>query len=322
MINAISVLMPVYNSANFLQSSIDSILNQTFKNFEFLIIDDGSTDNSKEVIERYNDSRIRYIQNNHHGLSKTLNYGLKIAKYDWIARMDADDIAVPNRLSIQVDYLKYKGENNIVSSWYVLFKHNKVSGLIKTPIYNDDITQALLLHNVICHPGVMYNRKIIIANGGYSDIPVEDYDLWLRIKNNIEFYIIPKPLILLRENSQSLTRTNIYSTNISVQKIHNLHCKSFNQRFLSDISKKLLILGWREFFYGDKRKARNYWRKIIVSGEMNFKISLAFLSTFLPELIFIKLKDKRIHSRIDLYLFCSIKTRKKIKKLVSSRVKD
>ena len=122
MINSITILMPVFNSAKYLKKSIESILNQTFTNYEFLIIDDGSKDNSIQIIKAYNDSRIRLLSNKHMGIVRTLNIGLKEANNDWIARMDADDIATADRLSTQVEYLRDKNESHIVSSWYILFK--------------------------------------------------------------------------------------------------------------------------------------------------------------------------------------------------------
>jgi glycosyltransferase involved in cell wall biosynthesis len=102
----ISVVMPVYNAAQYLREAIDSILNQTFRDFEFIIINDGSTDRSLEIIQSYNDDRIRLINQKNTGLAKALNNGIAIAKSDFIARMDADDISIPERLTSQFSFLE------------------------------------------------------------------------------------------------------------------------------------------------------------------------------------------------------------------------
>ncbi|MFZ0453079.1 MAG: glycosyltransferase [Ignavibacteriaceae bacterium] len=310
--------MPVYNSAKYLKKSIDSILNQTFTNFEFLIIDDGSLDDSRKIINEYKDSRIRLISNAHMGIAKTLNIGLKEANYEWIARMDSDDIATVNRLSSQVEYLKHKNENHIVSSWYFIFKNSRILGLIKTPVNNKDIKKALLLHNVICHPGVMYNRKLIMQLGEYSDIPMEDYDLWFKVKNQVTFYNIPIPLILMRLNPSSLTRKNIHETNVSIKKIQNHYRQFLNEEFSINNTEKILILGWREFFYGDKKKARRIWSKVIFSKSNSIKLSIAFLITYLPQQIFTIFIEKKLRSRFELFIHCSVSFRKKIKLLISN----
>jgi glycosyltransferase involved in cell wall biosynthesis len=102
----ISILMPVYNGEKYLREAIDSILNQTFTDFEFLIVDDGSTDNSVEIINSYQNSRINLVKNDkNEGLVYTLNRGLSLAKGEYIARMDCDDISLPERLKKQIDFL-------------------------------------------------------------------------------------------------------------------------------------------------------------------------------------------------------------------------
>ena len=103
----VTVLMPVYNCEKYLRESIESILNQTFKDFEFLIINDGSSDKSAEIVESYNDNRINFVQNEKNiGLAASLNRGLDIAKGEYIARMDADDISLPERLEKQVRFME------------------------------------------------------------------------------------------------------------------------------------------------------------------------------------------------------------------------
>ncbi len=98
---SITVLLPTFNSGEYLSTSIKSILEQTYTDFEFLIVDDGSTDSTENIVKSFKDKRIKYLKKKRTSLPDTLNYGLKHAKYEWIARMDADDFALPNRLEEQ-----------------------------------------------------------------------------------------------------------------------------------------------------------------------------------------------------------------------------
>ena len=102
----LTVLMPTYNSCQYIETAIKSVLNQTYKDLELLIVDDGSTDDTESSISEFSDTRIRYIKKEHEGLAASLNYGLKIAKHDWVSRMDADDISHPKRLEKQISILE------------------------------------------------------------------------------------------------------------------------------------------------------------------------------------------------------------------------
>ena len=124
----ITVLMPVYNGEKYLRPAIESILNQTFSDFEFLIINDGSTDNSESIILSYKDERIRYVKNeNNLKLIKTLNKGIDLARGKYIARMDADDISLPTRLEREIEYMESHPECGLVSVFpYVMSESGKI----------------------------------------------------------------------------------------------------------------------------------------------------------------------------------------------------
>jgi glycosyltransferase involved in cell wall biosynthesis len=122
----ITVLMPVYNAEQFLREAIDSMLNQSFRDFEFLIMDDGSTDSSISIIQQYQDPRIRLIRNEKNlGISPTLNKGIELASSDLIARMDADDISYPDRLQKQYDYMMAHPDCALLSAWARVITHDK-----------------------------------------------------------------------------------------------------------------------------------------------------------------------------------------------------
>lgn len=181
----LSVLMPVYNAEPFLQQAIESILNQTFTDFEFLIIDDCSTDTSLQIINSYNDKRIRVINHKtNQGLIATLNEGIGLAKAPLIARMDADDISRPMRFEKQLSYLNTHAETVALGTEAtVISADNRI--LYEQVVLKDDFALKRLLA-VACplvHGSVIFNRSAVLKAGGYRKEAylVEDYDLWHRL---------------------------------------------------------------------------------------------------------------------------------------------
>jgi len=293
----ISVLLPVYNGEKYISIAIKSILNQTYKNFELLIIDDGSTDRTERVIKLFNDKRINYIRKKHSGLADTLNFGLKIAQYDWVARMDADDIAHPERLNEQIKMIEPTKENYIILSWAAYFNNNKILFTVDTPIKDNELKKKLSLHCYINHPSVLYNRKFILSNGGYNTSlkSFVDFELWLRIKNIAQFIVIPKYLIFINERKNSLSRSNNNKKIIFeyLNKYYSLEAKTsaFTEKEIKAIQ------GWREYFYGDPKLARKYWIQnfVILS---NYRIFLAFIITFFPLQFIIWFKSNQVKLRL------------------------
>lgn len=208
--------MPVYNGEKYLRESIDSILNQTFQDFEFLIIDDGSSDRSLEIIKSYQDNRIRIIKNAKNlGISQSLNNGLNLAKGDYIARMDCDDISLPNRFYTQVNFLNRNSEVVVVGSYMDLIDPEgyKTKQQYLYPLTNENIIYSMLYSNPMGHPSVMFRREEVIKVGGYrlkkewNNLSTEDYDLWLRLAtHSYKLANIPEVLICYRDHPHSLTR--------------------------------------------------------------------------------------------------------------------
>ena len=208
----VAVLMSVYNGEKYLREAIDSILNQTFKDFEFLIIDDGSTDNSSDIIRSYTDPRIRLIQNEKNiGLTRSLNKGLKLAKGEYIARMDGDDIALSDRLEKQVSFLdKYEDVKLVGSSYYEIDESDKVLGRVDCLTNNDDIQRRFLLpNNCFCHPSTMFRKECIEKVGTYREFfkYAQDYDLWRRIAEEYNVANIGEPLLKWRISHNSISST-------------------------------------------------------------------------------------------------------------------
>jgi glycosyltransferase involved in cell wall biosynthesis len=180
----ISVLMPVYNGEKYLSEAIKSILNQTFTDFEFLFINDGSTDQSKIIIDSFHDPRIVYIENEqNNGLIYSLNLGISLAKGKYIARMDADDISLPKRLEKQVNYLEQHKDIGICgASAYRIDGNGNVLGKMGR-IRNPQVLQAsLIFSSPFIHP-LMMIRTELIADNMYDPRykHVEDYELWTRL---------------------------------------------------------------------------------------------------------------------------------------------
>lgn len=200
----VTVLMPVYNSEKFLKDAINSILNQTLQDFEFLIIDDGSTDSSVEIIKQYDDSRIRLYQNNHNlGITKTLNIGIELATTPYIARMDADDISYPERLKLQFEYLEENPECALVSS------HIQVISEDGFLAYEEKFNAKYFYYNLIffsgiCHPSVMYRKDAVQNVNGYTTSYAEDFELFWQLSRKYEIHNINHVLLKYRLSEQSL----------------------------------------------------------------------------------------------------------------------
>ena len=159
----ISVIMPVYNDGRFLNEAIESILSQTYSNFEFIVIDDGSTDNSLKIIKSYGDQRILILQHDSNkGIAKALNYGLEYARSRFIARMDANDIALSERFEKQIEYLKKEKEIGLVTCVY---ENISLEGTTLQTINRDILPSNSQVYtffrNYIPHSSVMIDRNII-----------------------------------------------------------------------------------------------------------------------------------------------------------------
>jgi len=209
----ITAIIPVYNAEYFLKPAIDSILNQTFKDFELLAINDGSTDSSLEILTSFKDSRLKIINNDkNRGIIYTLNRGINEAKGKYIARMDADDIALPERLALQVDYLE-KNPNVVLLGGCaeVINQRGKVFDTLTIPLTHKDILNNIFSSNCFIHPSVMFHKSVAQRLGAYDTNAqhAEDYDLWLRIIQEHQVANLPQPLIQYRVHPDQISQTKI-----------------------------------------------------------------------------------------------------------------
>lgn len=208
----VSIILPAYNSAKYLSLTIESLLNQTYTNFELLIIDDGSTDNTSQIIDSYKDSRIKHIKNDgNKGLIYTLNKGIELANGEFIARIDADDICLPKRLEKQVQFLEENKNIALVATQIqTIDEHGNNSGNWPLDIQKTTTTsikKRMAWENCIAHPSIMF-RAAIIKNYRYSihQKNTEDYALWLELlADGFLIAKIPEQLLLYRVHTQSIT---------------------------------------------------------------------------------------------------------------------
>lgn len=235
----ISIVMPVYNSSLHLYESIESVLNQTFDNFEFIIIDDGSTDNSIDIIKTYQDKRIN-LQGLNHDYIASLNYGMRLAKGKYIVRMDSDDKMLPFRLQMQFDFMESNPEIAVCGCWIQTFGNN--NNIYKLDTKHEDIICNMLSVNPMCHPSVIMRADIlssIFYDKGKdvydkSFIYAEDYKLWYDIiKEGQLLANIPEVMLLYRCSDKQISR-----------KEGNLSFKSalkVRMAYLKDVCKWILL---------------------------------------------------------------------------------
>lgn len=209
----ISVIMPIYNGELYLREAIESILKQTYTNFELICIDDGSTDNTLSILKDYaaKDHRMVIVSRENRGLISTLNEGLSLAKYNYIARMDADDISMPSRLEKQISYLHaHKGVGVIGCSYTSVNQERNIIGLRRLWNINYILKATCIFGSPFAHPSVMFNKSVLGAELYYSPEykHAEDYELWTRLQKITRFAALSEPLLEYRVLKTSVSRQN------------------------------------------------------------------------------------------------------------------
>jgi glycosyltransferase involved in cell wall biosynthesis len=210
----VSVVMAVYNAERYIAQAVESILAQTFTDFEFLIIDDGSTDRSPDLLHAYaaQDGRIRLIHQPNRGVSKTRNQLLHSARGELIAVMDADDIALPDRLAKQVEFLCCHPDVVCVGGAHdVIDNRGRLLTCLHLPEQDAEIQQAALAgHGSICHPAALMRRSAMLAVGGYDETlrSAHDLDLWLKLGEIGRLANLAEPVLRYRIHTQSVSGTN------------------------------------------------------------------------------------------------------------------
>lgn len=211
----VSVLLPVYNGAKFLPPAIHSILNQTHRDFELIIINDGSSDDSAQVIRNFSDSRIRFISQENQGLPATLNRGIREARGEIIFRQDQDDISHPERISRQIQYFNNNPDGVLLGTWArILNADGRNSGRTHKHPESDKAIRAFMCRdNPFVHSSTAFRKGAALAAGCYATDknrqPPEDYEFWSRLIRQGKAANIPEFLLDYREVPTSMSRTGV-----------------------------------------------------------------------------------------------------------------
>lgn len=240
----ISVLLPVYNGAAYLSEAIKSILAQTYKNFELIIINDGSTDESETVIRQFNDTRILYYTQRNQGLAATLNRAITIANGKYLARQDQDDISLPQRFEKQIAFLEEHPDYGIVGTWAEIRGNDQdMLRAHKHPTESLILKFELLFNNPFVHSSMMIRKsvfeKVALYSTDKSRQPPEDYELWSRVARKFEVANIPEILHIYREVPSSMSREGLNPflnrvMNISAENIASITGRKLQDKNIND----------------------------------------------------------------------------------------
>ncbi|OXA92207.1 glycosyltransferase family 2 protein [Flavobacterium hercynium] len=270
----ITVLMPVYNCDLFIKEAIHSVLNQTFSDFELIIIDDASSDSTVSLVKEIEDSRIKLIEKERNsGYTNSLNYGLEIAKGQYIARMDGDDICFPERFAKQVAFLD---QNPDIALCGTLFKVIGRDIIVKVPEKHEDMKMAMLRDCCIGHPTVMIRKSYLDKFSLIYDVhkePAEDYDLWTRLLKVGKLHNLQEVLLDYRVHdaqvSQKRNDQQIKAANeIKINLLNNLALPQDDHQMQSFLKK---IVSRREVFsFKEINEFQNLKYKLIIANGNSF----------------------------------------------------
>jgi glycosyltransferase involved in cell wall biosynthesis len=237
----ISVLLPVYNAENYIRASIESILNQTYSNFELIILNDGSTDGSEAIIKEFKDKRIHYVFHQNRGLAKTLNVGIKLSNGSIFARQDADDISLPNRFEEQIHFLNEHPTVMLLGTGAQIIdeKGNLQQAFHNHPTLSAELKTDLLFNNPFVHSSVMIRKEVLNLSGNYTADIFEDYTLWSAIAETSEIRNLADCLVHYRQVQSGISQTTSdYKKVVFNQSFHN--CLPYVEKEQEEDLKNLL----------------------------------------------------------------------------------
>lgn len=239
--------MSVYNGERHLREAVDSILDQTFTDFEFIIINDGSNDDTRQILDSYSDPRVHLISQQNQGLVASLNNGLKIARGKYIARMDADDISHPDRLEKQFQYCEAHPGVGILGTAFAMINEDtgKVLGFQYPPCLDIDLKRALFVRNPFGHGSMLLRRDILVKYGQYEDVgPIEDYYLWMKLAPHTVFATLPEVLYRWRISAKGISQTKGQEQARLTEKVR---CHLIKSMPVPKILLRSILQNYREF---------------------------------------------------------------------------
>jgi glycosyltransferase involved in cell wall biosynthesis len=279
----ISVVMATYNSAHWLARSIPSVLGQTFRDFELIVVDDGSTDNTQKLLASIPDARLRSIRKDHSGIGETVNVGLEVARFVAVARMDADDVCLPHRFERQIAFLNTHPNVVAVGSATILIDdRDRVIREVHFPTDPAAIARRIQKGAIpFPNSSMMFRRDAVAAIGNYNGAfsPAEDVEMWLRLLRVGDFACIDEPLMMLRVHGGSTTASrrgpDVRAFSMSALALHRIHhdpgrvaAISQQQSFAARISTvDQLLNSWYRF--RDWRERTGQLVRSVFAGEIS-----------------------------------------------------
>jgi glycosyltransferase involved in cell wall biosynthesis len=254
----ISVLMPVWNGEAFLAAAVDSVFGQTLEDFELLVVDDGSTDRTPEILRQYTDPRLRVIPSEHAGIVIALNHGIAQARADWIARLDADDISKPQRLEAQWRAVSKNPKAVLCHSNVEHFGENApTTKPARLPRSRSFTALRLCYMCPISHSSVLFNKAVALAAGGYQpeERHAEDFSLWGRMLERGTFVGLSEKLVRFRSHAQSVSQRNLETQKTLTRRIGARHCRNFMRLDEVAANRANDVLATP----ADQRSWRNWW---------------------------------------------------------------
>jgi len=278
----ISVLMPAYNAEKYIGEAIKNVLNQTFTDFELIVINDGSTDKTEEIILSFNDDRIHYIKNETNiKLIATLNKGIDLAQGKYIARIDADDVCMPERFEKQIDFLENHPDYVLCGSWaYIIDSKGEKTGRVRYIDTHNLLKISLLFTVPLIHPSVMAQTNILKQfKYSISALHTEDFELWIRIVNaGYKIANIPEYLIKYRWHDTNISVENEAFQSKKKFELLKPYIESFIGGEISKEEFELHQLSFRLFHLGKKKEISNidlqnekHWLEFLSRRNMEVK---------------------------------------------------
>ncbi|HEY5123401.1 MAG TPA: glycosyltransferase family 2 protein [Ignavibacteria bacterium] len=300
----ISIIMPVYNIEKYIKESVMSVLNQTYDNFELLIIDDGSMDNTVGIIESFKDNRIQIHKRRHEGFVNQLNYGLEIAKGDLIARMDGDDTMDTHRLQYQYDFLMRNKDIHLVgTNFNYINEEGKLIVEKQLPEYNNDIEFMMPVLPSVIHGTILTYKDVLISAVGFpKDYSCEDVVLFMKLFSlGYKMYNIQLQLYNYRQINKSDAH----------YKEHYKDYYKYSTIYLSKIYEDKIIPSWNyyfrkgllEYYMGKLSESRKYFYKCFKYNQIKkVKLLRYLMISLLGQKLLNFLRKKRITEKANLYI--------------------
>lgn len=281
----ISIITPTYNRAEFLKRAVSSVLNQTYGNFEMIIADDCSTDNTEQVVANFKDSRIKYLKlESNKGPAGARNIAIKSAKGQYITLLDSDDEYLPRKLELQISEFQGlpKDVGVVYCGYFIVYDPDTIHGTV-SPRFKGDIFNILLKHNCMGSPTPLIRKDCFDTCGLFDEyLPsYDDWDMWLRISEKFKFEYVDEPLTKVYTHGEQ-TSTNIEST----IKVRNSLFKKYKKFILQDpntASYLLKRLGFLYYLKNDKFTSLRYYLKSIVANPKEYENYAALLTALISK---------------------------------------